>query len=387
MKRYLPFLAAYLGMLIFGICMLTLGSVMPYLDQTLHLNELSKGSLATILPIGILAGSVVFGPIADRYSYRILLSLSAAVTASGMVLVGYASRITELQLAFFLIGLGGGSLNGTTSALISDLSTEGSRQKGANLSLLGVFFGIGALGIPAIFGLISDLQDHRDALFRIGAGIMLLAIGFLMIRYPGAKRRSLNGLGSWKMLLGKRLIIFIGLVLFIQSGMESLVNNWITSFFTLHVGMGPRVSLFMLTLFVMVFTVNRLLLKFLLLRIHPGWVLGIAAGLILAGGLVLNYLQGIQGAYVAVICLGTGLAAGFPLLLGVIGDAFPERSGTAFSIVFTISVIGNSLINFLAGWITESQGMGGLPWMLISSVVIYIILLYSALKTINSTKK
>jgi len=119
MKRFLPFLAAYLGMLIFGICMLTLGSVMPFLDQALHLNELAKGSLATILPIGILAGSVVFGPIVDRYSYRILLSLSAAVTASGILLVGYASRITELQLAFFLIGLGGGSLNGTTSALIS----------------------------------------------------------------------------------------------------------------------------------------------------------------------------------------------------------------------------------------------------------------------------
>jgi MFS family permease len=387
MNRILPFLAAYLGMLIFGICMLTLGSVMPYLDQALHLHELAKGSLASILPIGILAGSLVFGPIVDRYSYRILLFLSAAVAASGILLIGYASRISALQIAFFFIGLGGGSLNGTTSALISDLSTEGSRQKGANLSLLGVFFGIGALGIPAIFGLISDLQGHRNALLWIGAGIMFIAFGFLLIRYPGAKRRSFNGWGTWKLLLGKRLIIFIGLVLFIQSGMESLVNNWITSFFTLHSGMQTQVSLHLLTLFVMVFTLTRLLLKFILLKTSLGWVMGAAAFLILAGGLFLKNMQGMPGTYAAVICLGTGLAAGFPVLLGVVGDTFPERSGTAFSIVFTISVIGNSMINYMVGWITELKGMGGLPWILIVVSVAYIMLLYNLLRNINSTKK
>lgn len=387
MNKILPILAAYLGMLIFGICMLTLGSVMPYLDQALHLNELAKGSLASILPIGILAGSLVFGPIVDRYSYRILLFLSAAVTASGIFLIAYASRITTLQSAFFLIGLGGGSLNGTTSALISDLSTEGSRQKGANLSMLGVFFGIGALGIPAIFGMISDLHGHRNALLWIGTGIIFIAFGFLMIRYPGAKRKSFNGLGTWKMLFGKRLVIFVGLVLFIQSGMESLVNNWITSFLTLHSGMQTRASLQMLTLFVMVFTLTRLLLKFILLKASLRWVMGVAAVLILAGGLLLKNMQGAPGAIAAVVCLGTGLAAGFPVLLGAIGDAYPERSGTAFSIVFTISVIGNSMINYMAGWITETKGMGGLPWILIASTTIYIILLYNLLRNITSTKK
>jgi fucose permease len=387
MNKILPILAAYLGMLIFGICMLTLGSVMPYLDQALHLNEMAKGSLASILPIGILAGSLVFGPVADRYSYRILLFLSAVVTASGIFLIAYASRITTLQIAFFLIGLGGGSLNGTTSALISDLSTEGSRQKGANLSMLGVFFGIGALGIPAIFGMISDLQGHRNALLWIGAGIIFIAFGFLMIRYPGAKRKSFNGLGTWKMLFGKRLVIFVGLVLFIQSGMESLVNNWITSFLTLHSGMQTQASLQMLTLFIMVFTLTRLLLKFILLKASLRWVMGVAAVLILAGGLLLKNMQGAPGAIAAVVCLGTGLAAGFPVLLGAIGDAFPERSGTAFSIVFTISVIGNSMINYMAGWITETKGMGGLPWILITSTTIYIILLYNLLRNITSTKK
>ena len=37
----------------------------------------------------------------------------------------------------FLFGLGGGAINGATSALVSDISEK---EKGANLSLLGVFF-------------------------------------------------------------------------------------------------------------------------------------------------------------------------------------------------------------------------------------------------------
>ena len=49
----------------------------------------------------------------------------------------------------FLFGLGGGAVNGATNALVSDISEK---DKGANLSLLGVFFGLGALGMPFILG-------------------------------------------------------------------------------------------------------------------------------------------------------------------------------------------------------------------------------------------
>lgn len=377
--------AAFLGMLIFGICMISLGSVMPFIGEELQMDQVDKGSLAAILPVGILIGSLVFGPVVDRYSYRILLFVSALTAATGILVIGFSLELIGLQLAFFLIGLGGGSLNGATSALVSDLSTEGSSRKGANLSLLGVFFGIGALGIPAIMGLMPDSVSYRNVLYWIGSGIILAAIFFLFIRYPSAKQSRFQGLATWRVLLKKRLLVVIALVLFIQSGMESLINNWSTTYFIARSGLETQAALFSLTLFVLVFTLTRIMLKFLLPRISQVFIMAGALILTLIGGIIFHFSTGIAGAYLAVLFLGIGLASGFPVLLGIVGDAYSEWSGTAFSIVFTIAIIGNSLINYLVGWVTKASGLSALPLVLISCIAAFGILLVPVLKNIKST--
>ena len=60
------FLSAYLGMLLFGISLITLGSVAPGLKEKFSLDAISFGTLFSILPFGILSGSLFFGPFADR---------------------------------------------------------------------------------------------------------------------------------------------------------------------------------------------------------------------------------------------------------------------------------------------------------------------------------
>ncbi len=55
--------------------------------------------------------------------------------------------------------------------------------------------------------------------------------------------------------------------------------------------------------------------------------------------------------------IGAGLAAAFPVLLGYIGDLFPDRSGTAFSTVFVLALIGNMAINKTFGYIANLYGV------------------------------
>jgi MFS transporter, FHS family, glucose/mannose:H+ symporter len=66
-------------------------------------------------------------------------------------ILAFAEAFPLIQAAFFLIGFGGGVINGGTNALVADISTG---EKGAKLSLLGVFYGAGALGFPLITRLI-----------------------------------------------------------------------------------------------------------------------------------------------------------------------------------------------------------------------------------------
>ncbi len=161
-NKKLVFSAACLGMLLFGIVLISLGSILPSITIKFELDEISIGTLASILPFGILAGSLVFGPIVDRYGYKNLLIICSLMVLAGLEGIAYAESLFVLQISMLLIGFGGGVINGGTNALVSDISTK---DKGASLSYLGVFFGIGALGMPAILGLLSriifSVEYHR----------------------------------------------------------------------------------------------------------------------------------------------------------------------------------------------------------------------------------
>ena len=131
------FVAACMGMLLFGIAMISLGSILPSIIENFDLNTLEAGSLASILPTGILLGSLVFGPIVDRYSYKNLLIICTLFIIVGLEGIAFSSGLLFLQLSFFLIGFGGGALNGGTNALVADISEARPEKRSANLSLLG----------------------------------------------------------------------------------------------------------------------------------------------------------------------------------------------------------------------------------------------------------
>ncbi len=76
-KKNLVFAAACLGMLLFGIAFLSLGTIMSFLTGKYQISGETLGLLSAILPAGILIGSLIFGPIVDKYGYKVLLIISS----------------------------------------------------------------------------------------------------------------------------------------------------------------------------------------------------------------------------------------------------------------------------------------------------------------------
>ena len=72
-SRRIVYAAACTGMLLFGVSLISLGTILPGITATFTLDEKMTGSLVTLLPIGLLIGSLVFGLIVDRYGYKYLL--------------------------------------------------------------------------------------------------------------------------------------------------------------------------------------------------------------------------------------------------------------------------------------------------------------------------
>jgi len=383
-KRNQVFAAACIGLLLFGIMLITLGSILPSLSAKFMMNEISSGKLVSLLPIGIIAGSLVFGPIADRYGYKMLFIATTLLMLLAFEGLAFANSFLLLQVSIFVLGFGGGIINGSTNAVVADISAE---DKGANLSLLGVFFGVGALGMPLLLSLLSNRFEYPYILSAVGIIMLLAATYFLTIEFPTAKHEKGLPVKEALKLLKQPALLLTSFFLFFQSGAESLINNWTTTFFQADLKFSAKDSWFALSCYLGGLTLTRLLLGKLLKKISSFSVMITSLLLAAAGGFLLLYSDSYPNSLVALIMLGAGFAASFPVILGYIGDIYANLSGTAFSIAFVIGLTGNTLINYFFGLLSNQYGTKQLPVLLLCVIACLLIQILLIKKNISSKIK
>lgn len=364
-NRNLVFIAACCGIFLFGISLITLGTILPKLAIEYNLTEINKGTLASILPIGILIGSLVFGPVVDKYAYKYLLAVSILLILIGMLIIAKAASFYQLGISFFLIGAGGGAINGATSSLVSDFSEEYGENKGANLSMMGAFFGLGALGTPLLLSLLSAFFSYKSIIAGIGLFMIFPLIFIMLTNYPVPKQAHNMSMGNIIKLLKEGALILFAFIMFFQSGWESLLNNWMTTYLIEDKAIDGDKALHFLTLFIAVFTIGRFLVGLLLKKFSAKKILIGSTLLALTGSLTatISYNEIMLAASLALT--GLGLAATFPVVFGMIGDRYANWSGTAFGIALTIALLGNILINYITGILTEKYSFHTFSWILV----------------------
>jgi MFS transporter, FHS family, glucose/mannose:H+ symporter len=379
-NKKVVFWAACAGMLLFGVCMITLGSVASALRTKLQLNELASGALFSILPVGIIAGSFIFGPIADKYGYKLLLVISAFCLFIGFEGLAFTLSSDLLKLFILLIGIGGGAINGATNALVSDISEK---EKSANISLLGVFYGLGALGMPLVLGILKSRINFEMIVAAVGIITFLSGAWFLIITFPPPKQARGVPLVQSLGLVKDKILITIALYLCFQSGFEAIINNWTTTYLITRLSIEQSSALYALSSFVAGIVIMRLLIGSILRSFSSKKLLIISFILMLAGLILLKTGISLRIAVTGLVLLGAGLSGGFPIMLGFVGTLYAGLSGTAFSLVFFIALIGNTLINLLMGWIAQRFGIEHLITFALAESVIMILL---AVIIVNKTK-
>jgi FHS family glucose/mannose:H+ symporter-like MFS transporter len=383
-KRSRVFAAACIGLFLFGLVLITVGSILPALKTRYEADGLNAGLLASILPIGILAGSLVFGPIVDRYGYKSLLIFSVLISAASMEGLAFTQSLSLLYVCIFFIGFGGGIINGGTNALVADISTE---NKGANLSLLGVSFGVGALGLPLLLGVMSKHFPYTTTLAAVGFFMMLPVIYFILIIFPVPKQAQGFPLKQGIDLLKDPALLLAGFFLFFESGIEALINNWTTSFLQDKVKISGQNALYALTFSLLGLTIARLLLGAILKKISSFVIQMISLLLVAVGSLVLLMAHSYPVAVAGLIIIGTGFAAGFPVILGYVGQLYSTLSGTAFSIALVIALTGNTLLNYLFGFITHKYSIRYLPVLIIACIICMALLLLALKQRVSGKIK
>ena len=176
-------------------------------------------------------------------------------------------------------------------------------------------------------------------------------------------------------------LLLFGLILFFQSGFEGASGSFTVSFLEHTSSVSHAAATLAMTWFTIGMLAGRLPLGAIMKRLDASKTLYTYLAVALAGVLLLLFAGGrIFWAYVAMVLIGFGVGATFPVVLNYLGGAFPDRCGTAFSIAIFIALLGQMTFNRLTGASFDAGNYRFLPIVLAAAILVIGILLPVARK-------
>lgn len=371
------FVAACAGMGFFGVTMLSLGPLLGRIGEL----GVNANALPSTLTIGIIIGTLLFGPIVDKFGYKGLTILSSVLALAGILGLNFFATNALLQASICSLGIGGGVLNGLTNALVSDIYEDDKR--GSRLSILGAFYCIGAL----LWTLLNYfIADYHIPLYAMSAIMVCFIIYFFCISFPKAKPAEDVSLGKSLGLLKYPALLMFGIVLFFQSGLEGSSGDFTVSFLTKTGRMDTAAATLAMTWFTIGMLAGRLILGSVMKALKDLGTFYAYLGIALAGVAVLALCPGVTAAYVAMALLGFGVGATFPVVLGYVGGTFRNQSGTAISIAVFIALVGQFTLKKITGVAFNAEAYFILPIVLGGAILIMMGLIPLAISIGKKTK-
>jgi AAHS family 4-hydroxybenzoate transporter-like MFS transporter len=162
-----------------------IGYVAPALVKAWHLDRSALGPMFTSGLIGLAAGGLVFGPLADRFGRKIVLLASVAVFGVLTLLKAWATSIEALTVLQFIGGLGLGGAAPNVVALMAEYFPRRRQAAMGTVAMIGMAAGSVAGGLVAAALL---PRFGWTSVFYVGGLVPLLMLPFLFAWLPESIR-------------------------------------------------------------------------------------------------------------------------------------------------------------------------------------------------------
>lgn len=332
-------------MFVFGVVLLLMGSLLP----SLQVSGARAGSLGSFPLVGILAATTLIGPVLDKAGAKAAVALSLAVIGAALVIMPALGSYPALATAALFYGFGGGVLNTAANALVSSLSASG---RGAALNLLGLSFSLGAITAPLLMSLLTSRFSTAIVLRLLALAPTAVLIAVVALRFP-PPTLSKALLGTLLKVLNHPIVWLIGLLLFFESGDENCMFVWAGRVVKDSVHLAAAHADLALVALSIALGAGRLLAALWLDWFGSRNVLLVSAAIIIAGAMVARARETFTVMVAGFTVIGLGMSAVFPTALGVLGDQFPNETGTVFGAAMAVALVGGSLGPLVGGWMAS----------------------------------
>jgi predicted MFS family arabinose efflux permease len=195
--------------------------------------------------------SMVFGPVADRLGYRLMMLAGLTILVGGMFAAGFFPFYVVVLIAFFLAGLGKSIFDPAVQAYVSERVPY--RRRGMAIGVMEIAWaGSTLVGIPLVGFLMNAFGWRSPFLIMGGVGL----IGVVLVRLlmpqrgkpPELQYPHIGFKDTWKQLVVQRRALgAIGFAFFASISNDNLFvvyGAWIEDAFNLSVvalGLGTSV--------------------------------------------------------------------------------------------------------------------------------------------------
>lgn len=167
-----------------------LNAVQPLIQNEFHVNDAQLGRLTTVFLIFYTLAAPFMGPLADRYSRRIIIACGAFAWSGATLLTAVTHSYDALLIRHTLVGVGEASFVTISPTVVADLFPESVRGRVLGFFYLAIPVGF-ALGYP-IGGYFGIHYGWRTPFLL--AGFPGFVLGALVLLLPDPPRGQFDSL-------------------------------------------------------------------------------------------------------------------------------------------------------------------------------------------------
>jgi len=219
MRRYLTFVTAALGLLMYSIDSTAVAVAFPNLIQDFSTNVLWAAWTISIYLVAVTSVMPLMGNLSDSFGRKKVFLISLILFTASSLACGLAPDIYSLVAFRFLQGVGGASFLPTAAGIVSDQFPE-NRERA--IGLFTSIFPIGGIVGPNLGGWIVSQYSWRYIFYinlPIGIGLIVL-IMILLEDTEVLSRPHIDLVGA---------SLFFGAILFLMLGLNFIAENFSVS--------------------------------------------------------------------------------------------------------------------------------------------------------------
>jgi MFS family permease len=134
--------ASVAGLTLEGMDIMFISFAMSMIIAEFHIDMVAGGLISSITNLGMLAGGVIFGILADKFGRVRIFTYTILLFAIGTALTGLATNIEQVYLYRFIAGLGAGGEYGIGMALVAEAWPKNKQGRASSYVSIGAQYGV-----------------------------------------------------------------------------------------------------------------------------------------------------------------------------------------------------------------------------------------------------